>query len=91
MGADADAKFLGELHGLPHDHRIRGMEAASDIGSIDERHQRSIVADAVEAEAFAHVTVHFDKVHRHFRCTTALCVRAPMFSGFRAGKSLRAA
>ena len=41
MRADLDAVLLGELHGRAHVVEVGAMEAAGDIGDIDERHQPS--------------------------------------------------
>ena len=48
---------LGQPHRRLHLHRIGGMEAAGDVGDIDQRHQCLVVADPVQAEALAHVAI----------------------------------
>jgi hypothetical protein len=40
-----------------HDRWVGGVEAACNIGEVDMRHQRCIIAKPIEAKAFAHIAV----------------------------------
>ncbi|MNE82280.1 hypothetical protein D3C80_1789910 [compost metagenome] len=60
MRADADAMLHRQAHGALHDQRIAGMEAAGQVGLVDQRHGVSVVAHLPGAEAFTHVTVEKD-------------------------------
>ncbi|MCY1446860.1 hypothetical protein D9M71_634500 [compost metagenome] len=60
MRADADAMLHRQAHGALHDQRIAGMEAAGQVGLVDQRHGVDIVAHLPGAEAFAHVAVEED-------------------------------
>ena len=53
----------GKLDCARHDQWIAGMEAASQVGLIDQRHGQRVVAHAPGAEALAHVAVQENKVH----------------------------
>jgi hypothetical protein len=58
--ADAHAVTSDQAHCAIHHQRVAGAGAASDVGGGDEGYQRLVVADAVRAEAFPHVTVEVD-------------------------------
>src|SRR5215470_9973861 len=53
---------LGRLDSPPHDDWVGGMKTTSNIRMRDVRHAGLIIAQIVDAEAFAHVTVNR---HRH--------------------------
>jgi hypothetical protein len=57
MRADLDVMRLGQLHGLVHHIRVRGMKAAGHIGDADIGHDAGIVAHAVKPEGLAHVAI----------------------------------
>ena len=63
MRANAHAMRHRQLDAARHDQRIARMEAARQVGLIDQRHGQFIVAHAPGAEALAHVAVEKNRVH----------------------------
>src|SRR4026208_1715907 len=57
MSADLDAMPLRQPNSVAHMIEVRGMEAAGDVGYRDQRHQRRIIAKAIDAEPLAHVAI----------------------------------
>jgi hypothetical protein len=57
MGANTHIVLTCQCHCAPHDLRIGGMEAAGDIGAVDERHHLGIQAHGPGAEAFPYVAI----------------------------------
>ena len=51
MRADLDAVAFGEVTVARMMIEVRGMEAAGDIGDMDEGHQRLVIAETLDAEA----------------------------------------
>jgi len=49
--------FACQRHCAPHDLRIGRMEAAGDIGAIDEWHHLGIQAHGPGAEAFPYIAI----------------------------------
>ena len=68
--AQADTGCCRQAHGVGHDQRIAGMEAASHVGRPDDGQQRGVVAHAPGAEAFAEVGVQVDV---HGRSPSGCC------------------
>lgn len=58
--ADAHAMAYRQLHRAPHGERVASVEAASQVGLVNQRHAVDIVAHAPGAKAFAHVAVEQD-------------------------------
>ena len=69
MGAYVHAVLLGQQHRRAHDARIRGVEAARDVGHRDVLHECRVVAEAVDTKAFAHVGIdrYQPMIHRSMR------------------------
>jgi hypothetical protein len=63
MGAGADARRGGGGERPRHHQRVAGVEAAGDVGRRHDLEHRLVVADLVDAEALAHVTVEIDRCH----------------------------
>lgn len=63
MRANAHSMRHCQLDAARHDQRIARMEAARQVGLIDQRHGQFIVAHAPGAEALAHVAVEKNRVH----------------------------
>ena len=57
MRADLDLALFRKSNRLAHDRWIGAMETTGDIGEIDVRHHRRVVAEAIKAEPLPHVTV----------------------------------
>ena len=72
MRADLDLVLFRKTDGFAHDRRIRGVKSAGDIGEIDVRHHRRIVAQAIKAEPLAHVAV--DR-QAHTTGLSSICLR----------------
>ena len=62
VGADLDAVVFSQADRSAHMVEIGRVESAGDIGRRDEGHHRRVVAQSVNTEAFAHVTI--DECHR---------------------------
>ena len=57
MRTDFHAMLLCQPDGRAHMVEVRGVEAAGDVGDINERHQRSIITELIQPERFPHVAV----------------------------------
>jgi hypothetical protein len=57
MRPDFDAVSFRQPHRLMHDRRVGGVEAAGNIGEVDMRHQRGVIAEPIKPETFAHIAV----------------------------------
>lgn len=57
MRPDFDPVLFRQPHRLVHDRGVRGVKAARNIGEIDVRHQRCIIAEPIKPETFAHIAV----------------------------------
>src|SRR3954447_16937360 len=62
--AHGDAVLFCERHGPAHDVRVAGVEATRHVGAGDVPHQLFVGAEAIRAEAFAHVAV---EIYLHLR------------------------
>ncbi len=73
VGSDAYAMGHRQGDGAAHGDRVRCVEAAGDVGAIDEGHYLGIKAHAPGAEAFADVAVQEQAAHRG----SSRCYRYP--------------
>src|SRR4029453_5016352 len=61
MGADRHAVLLAELHRVDHHRRMAGMEAAGDVGRLQDLQPLGVIAHHPRAEALAQVGVDVDE------------------------------
>ena len=73
VGTEAGAAVTRRAHGVAHHQRVAGMEAAGDVGRIDDRQQRLIVAHLPGAEGFAQIGV---QIELHAWLSVSLVTRA---------------
>lgn len=57
MSADFDVVLFAEADGFVHDEGVAGVEAAGDVGDVDEGEEGGVGAAFEVAEAFAEVDV----------------------------------